>query len=149
MLPPSVRLAAEALRRHDLRGRGQPGLVDLLARDDLHRQRGLAVDALDRRAGDLDALWRVRGALGLASQRQGGQRQEGGLDGQNASARAQGRGRWRHAADTVRAMESLRRLCEACVAVGWLWVAASLGSMAGMPQDLHPAVAKAQLGVAL
>ena len=69
-------------QRHQFGYRGGAALADVLLADHLHRQRGLGVEALDGRAGDLDALEALGGFLGLClglcqQSGQGGSKGEG------------------------------------------------------------------------
>ena len=61
-----ARARCDADRLQQLLDVGRAALLDLVARDHLHRQRRLGVDALDRGAGDLDApgFLRQRGQQG-------------------------------------------------------------------------------------
>jgi hypothetical protein len=88
MLPPSVRLAAEALRRATISEAVVSPALSISSR--VMTCTGSAVSPSMRLIAEPVISMRcgASGALGLASQRQGGQRQEGGLDGQNASAGA-------------------------------------------------------------
>jgi hypothetical protein len=66
----------QPLQQVDRRRGARP--FDVLAPDHLHRQRGLGVDAADRRAGDLDPLRLLRGGRQRADRggdRGGGERQ--------------------------------------------------------------------------